>query len=81
MHPSNRQVQQYIHHLRELSREYIDTDPLSSPLILAAFIRAGILEWITITINDCTMIATYLFRKMLYQTLTAMVGTVLFAQS
>jgi len=64
MHPSNRQVQQYVHHLRELSREYTDTGPLSSPLILATSIHAGIL-----------------FRKMLYQALTAMVGTVLFTQS
>jgi len=64
MLPSNRKVQQYVHHLRELSRECTDTGPLSSPLILATSIRAGIL-----------------FRKMLYQALTAMVGTVLFTQS
>ena len=81
MHPSNRQVQQYVHHLRELSREYIHTGPLSSPLILATSIRAGILDWMQLTINNYTIILTYLFRRMLYQALTAMVGTVLFTQS
>merc|ERR1719334_4023 len=64
VHPSNRQVQQCVHHHRKLSGEYIHTGSLSVPLILASSIHTGIL-----------------FRKMLYQAFTAMVGTVLFAQT